>query len=304
MRFFVLSALVVLALATGAVAASPQPTAHNGTATPNETATVAPTISATTTPTASTSTPTKRSSSTPAPTPTATPTATGTPRPTADDVLDDVDPQNATVDDVRTVAEWVRSEGAERGGKQTERARDWLANATDDGNISLPNVSLGPNGTVTPTPEPTEPPAPDSDGNATRVDGATEIVASEFVESEGVARVTVRSEITQNIVFSDGGFLANGGGKGTSRVESFGAGETSTVEIPVTKVNGRAAVVLSTENTALYGEIVKEGGGGLDVIRELSGLQGVIIGVVVAFVWMVIAGWNELRGERGRPEVA
>ncbi|MFC7194828.1 hypothetical protein ACFQL4_09500 [Halosimplex aquaticum] len=293
--------LALATVATGGVAASPQPTV-NSTETTNATATATTTTSAASTTTATPAPAT--SSSTATPTPTAAPTPTGTPRPSADDVLDDVDPENATVDDVRTVAEWVRSEGSERGGEQADRARRWLANATGGGNISLPNISLGGNGTATATPMPTEPPAPESDGNATRIDSATAIVASEYVPKKGVARVTIRSEIVQNIVFSDGGFLSTGGGKGETRTESFGAGETSTVQIPVTEVNGRAAVVIGTENTPLYGVIVKEGGGGLDIIRELEPLQALLIGVIVAFVWVVIAGWNELRGERGRPEVA
>ncbi|WP_436927101.1 hypothetical protein [Halosimplex amylolyticum] len=282
MRFFVLTVLSVLALATvatGGVVASPQPTA-NSTATPNATATATPNATAT-----------------------ATTTPTATPGEDLGDALE-TDPRNATLDDVQTVADWLQSEGADRGGEQADRARDWLTNATADRNITVPNISLGDNATATQTPVPTEPPAPDSDGNATRIDSATEIVASEYLPKKGVARVTIRSETVQNIVFSDGGFLSTGGGKGDTRVESFGAGETSTVQIPVTEVNGRAAVVIATENTPLYGVIVKEGGGGLDVIRELEPLQALIIGVVVAFTWMVIAGWNELRGERGRPEVA
>ncbi|WP_135363852.1 hypothetical protein [Halosimplex halophilum] len=311
MRFFVLTVLAVLALATGAVAASPQPTAQNGTATPNATATpaastpTATTISATTTPTSSS----PSSSSAPTATPTAAPTPTATP---ADDGLDDVlatDPGNATVDDVREVAEWVRSEGADRGGRQAERTRRWLSNATGGGNISLPDISLGES-TATATPAPTASPtptavsAPESDGNVTRIDSDTALVGSEYLPEKGIARVTVRSEAVQTITFSDGGFLADGGGEGRSRSEAFGAGETSTVAIQVTEAGGRAAVVLSTDKTPIYGVIVKQSGGGLDVIRELSGLQGLIIGVVVMLVWMIIAGWNELRGERGRPEVA
>ncbi len=315
MRFFVLTVLAVLALATGAVAASPQPTAQNGTATPNATAAptastpTAATISATTTPTATPTSSSPSSSSAPTATPTAAPTPTATP---ADDGLDDVlatDPGNATVDDVRTVAEWVRSEGADRGGRQADRARRWLANATGGGNISLPNISLGGSNataTATPTasPTPTAVPTPEPDGNATRIDANTMLVASDYNPKTGIATVTVRSETVQTITFSDGGFLADGGGKGRSRAEAFGSGEESTVAIPVTEVNGRAAVVLSTEDTALYGVIVQQGGGGLDVLNVLTSIQALLTGVGVAFVWMLIAGWNELRGERGRPEVA
>ncbi|QLH77187.1 hypothetical protein HZS55_07715 [Halosimplex rubrum] len=300
MRFSLFTVLAVLALVTvaaGGAVASPQPTAQR-TDTPNATAT----------PAASTTTATTTSTSSPTATP--TPTPTGTPRPTADDVLDDVDPSNATLDDVRTVAGWVRSEGGERGGRQADRARRWLSNATGGGNISLPNISLGGNGTATATATPTATraptavPAPESDGNVTRIDSETAIVASEYLPQNGIAKVTVRSESAQVITFSDGGFLADGGGEAGFRAEAFGAGEESTVAIPVTESGGRAAVIIGTEETPIYGVIVKQGGGGLDVIRELSGLQGLIIGVVVMLVWMIIAGWNELRGERGRPEVA
>lgn len=310
MRFFVLTVLAVLALATGAVAASPQPTAQNGTATPNATAAptastpTATTISATTTPTA---TPTSSS-----PSSSSAPTATATPSPTPGQDLGDAldtDPRNATLDDVRTVAEWVRSEGADRGGRQANRARRWLANATAGGNISLPNISLGGSNatataTPTATPRPTAVSTPEPAENTTLIDTETELLGSEYNAKKGIAKVTVRSESVQTITFSDGGFLADGGGEGRSRAVPFGAGETATVAIQVTEVNGRAAVVLSTEETALYGVIVQQGGGGLDVLTVLTSIQALLTGVGVAFVWMLIAGWNELRGERGRPEVA
>ncbi|ELZ30590.1 hypothetical protein C475_00570 [Halosimplex carlsbadense 2-9-1] len=297
--FIVLAVLALTTVATGAGVASPQPTT-NGTDTPNATAT--PTASTTTAATISPTT-------TPTATPTAAPTPTGTPRPTADDVLDDVDPSNATLDDVRTVAEWVRSEGADRSDRQADRARRWLSNATGGaGNISLPNISLGGDATATPaptaTPTPTAVPAPEGDSNVTRIDENTAIVASEYVPKKGIAKVTVRSETVQTIVFWDAGFLADGSGEGRSRSESFGPGEEATVAIRVTEANGRAAVGIGTEETPLYGVIVKSGGGGLDVLDVLTSIQALLTGVGVAFIWMLIAGWNELRGERGRPEVA
>ncbi|MBV0903907.1 hypothetical protein [Haloarcula salina] len=153
----------------------------------------------------------------------------------------------------------------------------------------------------TPGPQPTD---QSSDTNATRVDGNTEIVDSVYRPDESVARITLRSSATQVVTISDAGRFQDGG-KIPVRTVALESGETTTVEIPVTEQDGYVGVAISTENTPLYAEIVRQpSGDGLDILRALSSLQAWLAGAGVAFVWMIIAGWNVMRGENGRPEVA
>jgi len=258
MRFFVLTVLIGLALATIATgaAASPQPTtATNGTATPNGTATTTPTASTTTTSGSETTAPT------------ATPEPTETPR-----------SQTAT----------------DSGGGGGVTVPDPNVNI----NVSVPDI--GPNRS---TATPTERPPPARESNTTRIDGATEIVGTRYIESDGIAMITIRSSATQTVTFSDAGRF-NQGGKVPVRAEVFRSGETATVEIPITEVNGRVGVAITTENTPLYAAIIEDGGGGLEILEALSSLQAWAAGIIVAFTWMVIAGYSVLRREDGSPRRA
>ncbi|KOX93412.1 hypothetical protein AMS69_05665 [Haloarcula rubripromontorii] len=171
------------------------------------------------------------------------------------------------------------------------------------GCVSAPTAAQSAGNVPVETPGP-QPTAHDSDTNATRIDGNTEIVGSEYRPDEGIARITLRSNATQVVSISDAGRF-QGGGKIPVRSVALESGETTTVEVPVTEQDGYVGVAISTENTPLYAEIVQRpSGGGLDILRALSSLQAWLAGAGVAFVWMVIAGWNVMRGENGRPEVA
>lgn len=191
-------------------------------------------------------------------------------------------------------------------------------NQTDDGldagdvrtvvnNTTLPNGSAEiPNTTAaarSSTATDTSPsPTAHSSTNGERIDGGTVLVSSEWQENESVALITLRSEIDQDVTLTDAGKFSTGGTVPERTVE-IDAGETTTVEIPVTEVDGRVGVGIATRYT-LYAEIIKSPSGGLDILRALSSLQAWIAGATIAFVWMVIAGWNVMRREDGRPEVA
>ncbi|GGN92792.1 hypothetical protein [Haloarcula pellucida] len=137
-----------------------------------------------------------------------------------------------------------------------------------------------------------------------RIDGQTVIVESRYVPNASVALITLRSESVQTVTLSDAGRFQQGG-KVPVRSVALRGGETTTVELPVTEQDGYVGVAISTENTPLYAEIVQQpSGGGLEILRALGSLQAWIAGLTVAFVWMIVAGWNVLRGEDSRPEVA
>jgi len=153
-------------------------------------------------------------------------------------------------------------------------------------------------------PEPTAQGSESEPTDTTRIDQNTVLVDSEYRANESVALLTIRSKTVQTLTFSDGGQFRQGG-KVPVTVEPFRAGETATIEVPVTEVDGWVGVAISTENTRLYSEIIKQpSAGGLDILRALSSLQAWLAGVLVAFTWMVIAGWNVLRREDGSPRVA
>ncbi|MDS0279377.1 hypothetical protein NDI85_16370 [Halomicroarcula sp. S1AR25-4] len=168
---------------------------------------------------------------------------------------------------------------------------------------SAPAVAQTANQTVPTGPQPTATNATDATATE-RIDGQTVIVESRYVENASVALITLRSESVQTVTLSDAGRFQEGG-KIPVRAIALRSGETATVEIPVTEQDGYVGVAISTENTPLYAEIVQQpSGGGLDILRALGSLQAWIAGLTVAFVWMIVAGWNVLRGEDSRPEVA
>ncbi|MDQ2073496.1 hypothetical protein RBH20_13210 [Haloarcula sp. H-GB4] len=154
---------------------------------------------------------------------------------------------------------------------------------------------------------PAETPGPQPTANATdttRIDGQTEIIGSEYLPNESIAPITLRSSAVQTVTISDAGRFQEGG-KIPVRTVAMRSDDTATVELPVTEKDGYVGVAISTENTPLYAEIVQQpSGGGLDILRALSSLQAWLAGATVAFVWMIVAGYNVIRGENGRPEVA
>jgi len=158
--------------------------------------------------------------------------------------------------------------------------------------------------TAVPSPSPIAHSPQSTPTDTTRIDSQTVIVDSEYRDNESMALLTIRSRAAQTVTFTDAGRFRQGG-QVPVQVEVLRPGETATFEVPVTEVDGWAGVAISTERTRLYSEIVKQpSGGGLDILKTLSSLQAWAAGAAIAFVWMVVAGYNVMRREDGRPEVA
>ncbi|MDG5778845.1 hypothetical protein VB773_01040 [Haloarculaceae archaeon H-GB2-1] len=137
-----------------------------------------------------------------------------------------------------------------------------------------------------------------------RIDENTVLLHSEYSATDDVARITLRSETLQTILVSDAGRFTQGG-KIPVRGDVLRPGETATIELPVTEVDGYVGVAISTDATPMYAEILQQPtGDGLDILKALTSLQAWLAGAFVAFVWFAIAGWQVLRREGGRPEVA
>ena len=159
------------------------------------------------------------------------------------------------------------------------------------------------------TPTASTPTGPQPTANDTEaIDNQTTIISSrlETENNQTTAYITLRSDIVQTVTLSDAtAFRA--GGEVPVRTIVLGAGETATVEIPIRYGEGWVGVSISTENTALYAEVLQRSGGtsgGLDALRAVAPLTAWILGILIAFVWMTIAGWSVLRSEDKRPEVA
>lgn len=171
--------------------------------------------------------------------------------------------------------------------------------------LAVATLLVGAVGPVVAQPASPTPTAQRSDTASTeRIDGNTVIVRSRYLSNESVALVTLRSERAQSVTLYDAGQFQQGG-KPETRTVALDKGQTATIEIPVTEVDGQVGVGISTRDTLIYGEIIKaSGGGGLGILEAVSPLQAWFGGVGVAFIWMIIAGISVMRRESGRPEVA
>lgn len=152
-------------------------------------------------------------------------------------------------------------------------------------------------------------PQPTAQNGTETIDNQTTIVASrlETENNQTTAYITLRSDIVQTVALADG-TAARAGGEVPARTVVLGAGETATIELPIRRGGGWVGVSISTENTLLYSEVLQRASGsssgGLDALRAVAPLTAWILGILIAFVWMTIAGWSVLRGEEARPEVA
>lgn len=145
-------------------------------------------------------------------------------------------------------------------------------------------------------------PAPDvPDG--VNIDMDTVLVSSSFNQGTETATVQIWSRTDQSIELTDiGGYFD--GGRVVADDRRLAAGETSTLEIDATQFEGIVGVHVRTASGSGHSEIIERGGGGLEILRSLSVMQAWIAGITIAFIWMIIAAWQELRGEKGRPERA
>jgi hypothetical protein len=151
----------------------------------------------------------------------------------------------------------------------------------------------------TPTPMPT---GNDTDDGGTYIDNETVLVDSSYDSGAGVASISLRSEVDQQVGIVDAGALREGESTRPTTVH-LDAGETTTVEVRVTESDGWVAVTIAT-SSLLYPVTLARSSGGLDILRALSTLQAWGAGIIIAFIWMILAGYSVLRREDDRPEVA
>jgi hypothetical protein len=125
---------------------------------------------------------------------------------------------------------------------------------------------------------------------------------SSFDGSTNMTTVVLRSERPQSITVADQGHF-NRDGEVPHRDIHMDAGETTRIRLDSMEVGGEVKLSISTRET-LYSHTVKHGGSGLEILRALSTLQALIGGVIIGFIWMVLAGIAVLRREDGSPRRA
>lgn len=197
---------------------------------------------------------------------------------------------------------------AESGENSTQTASpsgaDRLPNVTvNSPNVTLPNPSQP---TPTPTPTPTSETVDDVPDrpNGTAVDDYTTLVRTQYNDDRETVTVVLHSEIRQVITVNDAGALVAGGsGQIPRRIDAVEPGETIRVTLPVTRHEGFVGVAISTDNT-LYGHTIAAESDAFERISKTTPQKALLIGVVVALSWVVIAGVSELRREGGEPVVA
>jgi len=169
-------------------------------------------------------------------------------------------------------------------------------------NVTLPSrESSTP--TATPTPEPAVSDVDDPENvTGVRIDSGTVIVRSSFDSNTNMTTLVLHSERPQSITVADQGHFSL---EGTvpHRDIHMDAGETTRIKLQSMQVGGDVALSINTREV-MYSHYVERGGDGLDILRALSTLQAWGAGLLVAFVWMVIAGLSVLRGEDGSPRRA
>ena len=170
-------------------------------------------------------------------------------------------------------------------------------------NVTLPNPSQP---TPTPAPTPTSETVDDAPErpNGTTVDDYTTLVRTNYNDDRETVTVVLHSEIRQVLTVNDAGALVAGGsGQIPRRIDAVEPGETIRVTLPVTRHEGYVGIAISTDN-ALYGHTIAAESDAFERISKTTPQKALLIGVVVALSWVVIAGVSELRREGGEPVVA
>lgn len=177
--------------------------------------------------------------------------------------------------------------------------------------LTLPATVAGPisaqpvgNAPVTMTETPTEGASDNQPENATettRIDFTTTLVNSEYEPDQGVARITIHSERTQSITFTDSGAFVEGG-EVNERTVAFRAGETDTVELSVTESGGLVGVGISTDHT-LWAEVINAQQTSESPWEQTGPVAGWIGGASVVGVMGVVAAWRTKRNDPTEPEM-
>lgn len=136
-----------------------------------------------------------------------------------------------------------------------------------------------------------------------RIDDNTVLIEASYNEQSGMVSVTVRSDRPQAITVTDAGALMQGG-EIPQRTVAVDGGETATIKVPATEVQGWVGVSIKTDET-LYGvPITGFEANTLSFVDRLTSPQALATGAVSMAIWMVVAGVYVLWIEGGEPEVA
>jgi len=173
---------------------------------------------------------------------------------------------------------------------------------------AAPMPTATPSPTATPAPTPTATPASTSSApdrpNGTAIDSVTTLKSSRYFDGRGVVTVVIHSEIRQVITVNDAGtFAAGDSGQIPRRVVAMEPGETEMITVPVTEFEGYVGIGISTENT-LYGVTLQAPSDALNLLKQASTLKAWVGGITIAFIWIVVAAWSELRREGESPVTA
>ncbi len=146
---------------------------------------------------------------------------------------------------------------------------------------------------------PAETPGPQPTANATdttRIDGQTEIIGSEYLPDEGIARITLRSSAVQTVTISDAGRFQEGGKIPVRTVAS-----ARTTRLARSRHRKRRLEVSRYLRCTPQRVWNRQPSGGDSTCSERLALQAWLAGATVAFVWMIVAGYNVIAARR-RPE--
>lgn len=147
----------------------------------------------------------------------------------------------------------------------------------------------------------TETEAPNgSDVQGIWIDENTRLLESEHLAEDGTARITIHSEIRQSVTLTDAGKFSTGG-EVARRTLDMRPGDTATVELPVTVVDGLVGVGIST-NELLWAEVIEARNTGSSPWEQTGPVAGWLGGASVFTVMMGIAAMKVKRKNPTAPE--
>jgi len=153
-------------------------------------------------------------------------------------------------------------------------------------------------------------PATDTPTNSTagarpaeQIDANTRLVSSSYDPQNETASVVIESERAQAITVSDAGAFTQGG-EIPRRTVVVDDGERVTVELPVTTVNGKVGLAISTDET-LYAEVITVNpddslfqGRPTWQDMQVAGFSGFVGGLLV----ISLVAWHRVKSDQGEVE--
>lgn len=132
------------------------------------------------------------------------------------------------------------------------------------------------------------------------IDANTVLIDSEYREGDGEVAVTIQSDLTQDITVSDVGAFIEGG-EVPQRTVRVDAGETTTIAVPVTEVDGLVGVSIKTRET-LYAEPLEYRDTGGNPFARTSSTTGWLGGASAAAIMTGLAAYRVRNRDPTEPE--